>query len=136
MSKKLTVDKIKPEFNVQLPAQVMFDERLDVYAKIVFAYMKFRYQYFTEHLKSTYHESISTIGNAVGIGRTKTISVLKVLEDCGYITKNVRNADRKAPKDQQTNIYKVKDCLTGTKREKGAKKYQWEIKEDLGDEPF
>lgn len=133
--KKLTPDTINPKFNVQLPVQVMFDDRLDVYAKMVFAYMKFRYQYFTVYLKSTYHESITTIGKAAGIGRTKTIAVLKVLEDCGYITKLVRNADRKAPKTEQTNVYTVKDCLYGTKAEKAAKKFQWDLQNFDGD-PF
>lgn len=133
--KKDTQQTLNPKFNVQLPVQVMFDERLDVYAKMVFAYMKFRYQFFSKYEKTTYHESITTIGKAVGIGRTKTIAVLKVLEDCGYITKLVRNADRKAPKTEQTNVYTVKDCLTGSKIENVVNKMQWEINE-LGDDPF
>lgn len=123
--KKVLPKNVKPKHNIQLPAEVIGHPDLDVYCIVVFSYMKLRYQYFNGFLKTTYHESNSTIAEAVGISRRKVIDCIDKLEKAGFVTKQVRNKAGSS-KTEQTNIYTVKDCLKGTKIENTLKDLQWE----------
>jgi biotin operon repressor len=125
-------EKLKPKHNVQIPVEVMQHPDLDVYCLAVYAYMKLRYQYFNNFLKTTYHESNTTIADAVGASRRKVIECIGKLEKAGFVTKKIRNGSG-VDKKEQTNIYTVKDCLSGSKIEKVVNKMQWEFD---GDEPF
>lgn len=123
--KKVLPKTLKPTHNVQLPVEVLGHPDLDVYCIAVFSYMKLRYQYFNGYLKTTYHESNSTIAEAVGMSRRKVIECISALEKAGFVTKQIRNKAGSS-KQEQTNIYTVKDCLKGSKVELAVKDLQWE----------
>jgi len=111
---------------------VLFHKDVDTYTLKVFAYMKFRYQYFNNSLKTTYHESNTTIAEAVGISRRKVIECISKLENAGFVTKQIRNGCG-VDKQDQTNIYTVKDCLLGSKIEEMVNDVQWNFSDD---DPF
>lgn len=128
-TKKKLPEAVKPKHNVQIPVEVMQHPDLDVYCLAVFAYMKLRYQYFNNFLKTTYHESNSTIAAAVGASRRKVIECISKLEKAGFVTKKVRNGSG-VDKTEQTNIYTLRDCLSGSKIEKMVSDLQWDLDED------
>lgn len=113
---KVFTDKILPHHNVQVPFEVISHQELDCYCIAVFAYMKLRYQYFEDTLKSKYCESNTTIANALGISRSKVIDCLHKLESAGFLIKQTRNSAGVSKQDQ-TNIYIVSDVLRNQKPE-------------------
>jgi len=120
--KKIVPETIKKKHNVQIPAEVLLHQDLDTYCIVVYGYMKLRHQYFVDHLKSTYHESNTTIANAVGLSRSKVIECISKLEKAGFVIKKIRNGSG-VDKKEQTNIYTVRDCLTDSKnRDTSSKK--------------
>jgi len=108
--KKILPKTVKSDSNVQIPVEVLCHENLDAYCVVVFAYMKLRYQFFNDHLKTSFHESNSTIADAVGLSRSKVISCIDKLIEAGFVTKKTRNVVG-VSKTEQTNIYTVTDCL-------------------------
>ena len=116
-------EKLKPEWNVQIPVQVFMHSEIDAYTLKVFAYMKFRYQFFK---KKGLHftESNSTIAEATSMSRSKVIDAIGKLIALGFLLKQERFG-KGSEKKNQTNIYTVMDVLTPngvvTQQEKKAK---------------
>lgn len=110
MTQKEKNGNIKPDHNVQIPAQILLHPEMDVYTLKVFAYMKFRYQYFILQ-GNTFHESNSTISEATGISRSKVIEAINKLVSLGFVVRQERHGVG-SDKGNQTNIYTVMDILT------------------------
>lgn len=103
-------EAILPHHNVQIPMEVLLHEEMDTYSLKVFAYMKFRYQFFT--LKGLpFMESNSTISDMIGVSRSKVIESINKLVDLGFVVRQERHGKGSIKKDQ-TNVYIVKDILT------------------------
>lgn len=102
-------DNIKPEHNVQIPMQVLLHKEIDTYSLKVFAYMKFRYQFFTMQ-GSTFHESNTTIAEATQMSRSKVIESINKLVELGFVSRQTRHGSG-SEKGSQTNIYIVSDIL-------------------------
>jgi hypothetical protein len=103
-------EAILPHHNVQIPMEVLLHPEMDTYSLKVFAYMKFRYQFFT--LKGLpFMESNSTISDMIGVSRSKVIESINNLVDLGFVVRQERHGKGSVKKDQ-TNIYIVKDILT------------------------
>lgn len=110
MAQKDKNEAIKDFHNVQIPAQIFMHPEIDPYTFKVFAYMKFRYQFFT--LKGmSFHESNTTIGEAIGISRSKVIDAINKLISLGFVVRQARHGAG-SEKGNQTNIYIVMDVLT------------------------
>lgn len=103
-------EAILPNHNVQIPMEVLLHPKIDTYSLKVFAYMKFRYQFFTR-IGSPFMESNSTISDMIGISRSKVIESINNLVDLGFVVRQERHGKGSVKKDQ-TNIYIVKDVLT------------------------
>jgi predicted transcriptional regulator len=102
-------ENIKPEHNVQIPMQVLLHPQVDTYSLKVFAYMKFRYQFFK--LKGLdFVESNSTISEAIGVSRSKVIESINNLVELGFLHRQERHG-KGSDKKNQTNIYTVMDIL-------------------------
>ncbi len=90
--------------------EILLHPEMDVYTLKVFAYMKFRYQFFT--LKNLpFMESNSTISGMIDVSRSKVIESINKLVDLGFVVRQERHGKGSVKKDQ-TNIYIVKDILT------------------------
>lgn len=110
MAQKEKNDIIKDHHNVQIPAQILLHPDIDAYCLKVFAYMKFRYQFFT--LKGlTFHESNTKIGEVIGVSRSKVIDSVNKLIELGFVVRQARYGAG-SEKGNQTNIYVVMDILT------------------------
>lgn len=110
MAQKEKNEAILDHYNVQIPAQILLHPEIDAYCLKVFAYMKFRYQHFT--LKGmTFHESNTTIAEAIGVSRSKVIDSINKLIDLGFVNRQTRHGAG-SEKGNQTNIYVVMDILT------------------------
>jgi DNA replication protein DnaD len=100
----------KKEFNkkhnVQIPMEVLLHPEITGNMIKVFAYMKFRYQFFVIKKKKQYFESLDTIANAVSISKRTVNDCVNSLESFGFIQK----LDKK-DRFGLTNNYKVRDCL-------------------------
>lgn len=103
-------ENIKPEHNVQIPMQVLLHPEMDTYSLKVFAYMKFRYQFF-KHKGLDFVESNSTISEAIGVSRSKVIESINNLIKLGFLHRQERHG-KGSDKKNQTNIYTVMDILT------------------------
>ena len=103
-------ENIKPEHNVQIPMQALLHPEMDTYSLKVFAYMKFRYQFFARRGQD-FHESNSTISDALGISRSKVIESINNLIELGFLHRQERHG-KGSDKKNQTNIYTVMDILT------------------------
>lgn len=119
-------DNIKPEHNVQISMQVLLHKEIDTYSLKVFAYMKFRYQFFTMQ-GLTFHESNTTIAEATHMSRSKVIESINNLVELGFVSRQTRHGAG-SEKGNQTNIYVVSDILTPNgvvvKQEKKVKQQQ------------
>lgn len=102
-------ENIKPEHNVQIPMQVLLHPEMDTYSLKVFAYMKFRYQFF-KHKGLDFVESNSTISEAIGVSRSKVIESINNLIELGFLHRQERHG-KGSDKKNQTNIYTVMDIL-------------------------
>lgn len=107
---KTKKENIKPEWNVQIPMQVLLHPQVDTYSLKVFAYMKFRYQFF-KRKGLDFLESNSTIAEAIGISRSKVIESINNLIQLGFLQRQERHG-KGSDKNNQTNIYTVMDILT------------------------
>ena len=120
-------DNIKPEHNVQIPMQVLLHKEIDTYSLKVFAYMKFRYQFFTMQ-GLTFHESNTTIAEATQMSRSKVIESINNLVELGFVSRQKPRHGAGSEKGSQTNIYIVSDILTPkgvvVKQEKKARQQQ------------
>lgn len=103
-------EKLKPEWNVQIPVQVLMHPEIDAYSLKVFAYMKFRYQFF-KRKGLEFLESNTTISEAIGISRSKVIDSINKLIRLGFLHRLERHG-KGSEKSNQTNIYTVMDILT------------------------
>lgn len=103
-------ENIKPEWNVQIPMQVLLHPKMDTYSLKVFAYMKFRYQFFKRE-GSDFVESNSTIAEAISVSRSKVIESINNLIELGFLHRQERHG-KGSDKNNQTNIYTVMDILT------------------------
>lgn len=110
MTQEIQNDNLKPNFNVQIPVEILLHPEIDAYALKVFAYMKLRYQFFA-HKKLPFMESNSTISDRVGVSRSKVIESINKLQELGFVMRQERHGKGSAKKEQ-TNIYIVKDILT------------------------
>ena len=110
MTQKEKNEVIKAHHNVQIPMQILLHPDIDAYCLKVFAYMKFRYQFFT--LKGmTFHESNTTIAEAIDVSRSKVIDSINKLIELGFVNRQTRHGVG-SEKGNQTNIYVVMDILT------------------------
>jgi hypothetical protein len=111
---KVYPDTLKKEHNVQIPVEVLLHQSTDAYDIMVFSYMKLRYQFFT--MKGLpFCESNSTIAAAIGLSRRKVIECINKLESLGFLHRELRNVSG-VDKKEQTNIYKVTDCMSESKQ--------------------
>lgn len=101
--------KLQPHLNVQVPVEVLLHKGLSSNDKVVFSYMKLRYQFFSSK-GMPYCESNTTIANALGLSRSTVIRSISKLSEEGFITKDIRNSQG-VGRSEQTNLYVVKDCL-------------------------
>lgn len=106
---KVYPETLQPQFNVQIPVEVLLHNELDAYAVLVFGYMKLRFQFFQNKGKP-YCESNTTISSATGLSRSKVIESINKLESLGFVVRELRNRVG-VSKTEQTNIYTVVDCL-------------------------
>jgi biotin operon repressor len=103
-------EAILPHYNVQIPMEVLLHSEIDTYSLKVFAYMKFRYQFFKLQ-GNTFHESNTTISEAIGISRSKVIESINKLVNLGFVIRQERHG-LGSDKANQTNVYTVMDILT------------------------
>lgn len=101
---------LQHHLNVQIPVEVLLHENLSSNDKVVFSYMKLRYQFFKLN-KLPYCESNTTIASAIGLSRSTVIRSITKLMLEGFVTKDIRNTQG-VDRGEQTNIYTVKDCLS------------------------
>lgn len=101
-----------------VPVQVLEDERLSVYEKMVYVVLRS----FCNPHKSEAWPSIQTICRLAGIGRTKAKEVLASLEEKGYIERRANyEYDPRTKKARQTaNIYTLTIPYPGRDTTKGG----------------
>ena len=102
-----------PKHNVQIPLELLYHKGVTGNMLKVYAYMKFRYQFFTIKKKMSYFESLETISERVSISKRTTNDCIIQLERWGFIQK----LDKKE-RFGKSCIYKVVDCLIKSQPDK------------------
>jgi len=80
------MSKIKDAHNVLVPWSILGNKELTSNDKVVYSYMKFRYQFF-KYKGLSYRESNLTISKAVGLSRTTVVKSIATLVEHKLIRK-------------------------------------------------
>lgn len=84
MAQKDKSFQLNKKYYVNVGITLLADPELDSNDKVVYMYMKFRYQHFSKK-GGRYFESTTTIGDAVGLHRNTITKCLAKLEQLGML---------------------------------------------------
>ena len=92
--------KHKEQQWLKLPLGLLSNEELNLSAKLIYAYMLWRFQFFTKTQKASYFEAQETIADAIGVSRKTVNESIQQLSKIGFVSYK---------KTKQSSVYEVKD---------------------------
>jgi DNA-binding transcriptional ArsR family regulator len=133
--KKVYPETINQRTFSVIPAEVLFNPKVNGNILMVYCYMKMRYNFFSSQKQNKpYFESHSIIAKATGLTPKTVLEAIKVLEEIGHV-KVVNRGKREG----QSNTYETTDCrddLLFKNQGKSGKSVEYIIAEDDDTCPF
>lgn len=104
--KKVYPETIKKETFTVIPAEVLFNPKVNGNVLMVYCYMKMRYNFFSSPKQNKpYYESHGIIAKATGLTPKTVLEAIKVLEEVGFV-----KVIKRGKREGQSNTYEITDC--------------------------